>query len=707
MRPGCLGAKMMRIFSRLSFRTKLNLAISVVVLVFGLLSLVLVSRIASQSMLGEIKKRGLSLAWNLAARTTDPLLALDFLRLKNVVDEVKDSSDDIVYAFVQDKNGQVLSHTFKSGFPVELRQANLLGEEEKQRVQLLDTGEERIYDFALPVEIGPNRLGTVRVGLSQAKAQATVQSLVVTVFNITLIAGLAALVMGTLFATTVTRRLNKLRSSAEEMVKGNLDLQTGPLLPRNCWEILDCQRSDCPAFGDRRRRCWMLNSTFCHDSHGVSLQEDNGKTCELCPVYLDYHGDEIQSLAESFDVMAFSLRLHLEGMHEAQRHLARQQQLLKTILDVTPDLVSLQDRHLVYRAVNPAFCRFLGVSEDTLLGQDSSQVHQVLQDPEGLAEDHQVIDTGVPVSKEVHLSQGQEEHWFHVVKMPVYDESQVAGLLFTARDITELKRYQEKLLQSVKMEELGKLAGGVAHEINTPLSIILGYSQMLLEDFPQDTESHEYLTIVERQAQICRRIVSDLLSFSRHMESRAEEMDLNRSLAEVLQWLEPIFRQNWVEVRTSFDAGIPTMIGDLEKLKQVWLNLLNNAYESIGQHGTIWVKTELCPETRQVTVAVADTGDGINPEDLEKIFDPFYSTKAPGGGTGLGLSVSFGIIQEHQGEIQALSPVPAEYREQMGTAGQTSGPGAFFLVKLPLARQTAMERSAEPGPFPLAASPGR
>ena len=139
--------------TRLSFRSKIILGITAVVLVFGVLSALFVSRIASHAMLGEIKKRGLSLGLSLSGRIIDPMLALDFLRLKNMVDEVKESSDDIIDAFVQDKSGEVLSHTFKGGFPVNLKAANQVPLGAPPHIQLLDIGEgdtkpqERVYDF--------------------------------------------------------------------------------------------------------------------------------------------------------------------------------------------------------------------------------------------------------------------------------------------------------------------------------------------------------------------------------------------------------------------------------------------------------------------------------------------------------------------------------------------------------------------------------
>jgi len=271
-----------------------------------------------------------------------------------------------------------------------------------------------------------------------------------------------------------------------------------------------------------------------------------------------------------------------------------------------------------------------------------------------------------------------------MVKMPVYDEDRIAGLLLSARDITEIKQYQEKLVQSVKMEQLGKLAGGVAHEINTPLCIILGYAQMLLEDIPRDLEGYEYLTIIEKQAQICRRIVGDLLGFSRQIESQMEEMDLNQSIEDVLHLVRHTFKQHWVDIEADLDPVLPLIIGDKEKLKQVWINLLNNAFDAISDDGTIWVRTKLCPQGRRVLVTVADSGPGIEAEAKSKIFDPFFTTKAPGAGTGLGLSVSFGIIQDHHGSISALSPVGLAFRGTSASGKKEPGPGSVFLVELPV-----------------------
>jgi signal transduction histidine kinase len=187
-------------------------------------------------------------------------------------------------------------------------------------------------------------------------------------------------------------------------------------------------------------------------------------------------------------------------------------------------------------------------------------------------------------------------------------------------------------------------------------------------------------------------MVPDLLGFSRRIESTRSELDLNGSILDVVSLVGHTFRQEWVIVDTRLDKDIPPIVGDADKLKQVWLNLLSNAFDAIGaferggRGGRIIVSTKLCKHRSRVLVTVADTGAGIGQEALASIFDPFFTTKPPGSGTGLGLSVSFGIVKDHGGRISAISPAPIEYLRTEESKGGTSppGPGTVFIVELPL-----------------------
>ncbi len=260
-----------------------------------------------------------------------------------------------------------------------------------------------------------------------------------------------------------------------------------------------------------------------------------------------------------------------------------------------------------------------------------------------------------------------------------------------------LTMQQEQLIQAQKMESLGKLAGGVAHEINTPLGVILGYAQLLQEDAPEDSQLHEDLAIIEKQAKVCRKIVADLLGFSRQSESAKQEMCFNNSLMEAINLVKHTYSLDGVEIMTDLDDRMPVIYGDPEKLKQVWINLLHNARDAMnGAPGGILVCTRLDIKVHVIRAWVVDIGEGINQENLKKIFDPFFSTKPVNKGTGLGLSVTFGIIEDHGGTIVAQSPAPEKLHKQLLNllpkplpAEAQPGPGVMILVELPLEHEEA------------------
>ncbi len=661
--------------SALSFRTKINCGI---VLIVGLIAIPLAYltwRAAAESLQTETRKRGLVLSENLAMRVSDAMLSMDLLRMKNMVDELR-KVDDISYAFILDRQGGVLVHTFSGGFPVELAEVNAPAGP-KPHIRLLDTGREFIDDFAAPVTIVGTPFGTARIGLSRTKAEAAADRLALMIVFYSAAAMVAALAPSTLFARRVTERINRLKRHAEEVVKGNLDHRAGSVAARSCSEILSCDNSRCPAHGDRASRCWL---TAAPDQRG-----EGPESCRDCLVYREQKGDEIQDLAETFDIMAVSLKSHLDELRRAERVLSRQERLLRTILDATPDLVCLVDENAHYLAVNRAFANFLSLTSEAIVGTSD---RDVFPEDEGEAmheENSRVLAAGRPSDREVCLRRGGSPIWFHVVRVPVVDASgRVIGLLRTARDVTQLKQFQEQLIQSQKMESLGKLAGGVAHEINTPLGVILGYSQLLQEDVPEGGQIQADLRTIEKQAKVCRKIVADLLGFSRQAESAKIEMCFNNSLMEAITLVRHALSLEKIVIATDLDERMPIIYGDPEKLKQVWINLLSNASDALGgRGGTLLVRSRLFAHEQKVTAWFADDGPGISPDNVGRIFDPFFTTKPVGQGTGLGLSVSFGIIKDHGGSIRVETPAPEGFFDVLD-APDEDRPGTVFVVDLPL-----------------------
>lgn len=258
------------------------------------------------------------------------------------------------------------------------------------------------------------------------------------------------------------------------------------------------------------------------------------------------------------------------------------------------------------------------------------------------------------------------------------EEGDFSGCEGIAKDLTRVKTMMAQLASSEKMASIGQMAAGVAHEINTPLGVILGYSQLLKDDFSPETEEGESLLVIERQTKACRKIVADLLKFSRQSESRRENINLNEMLTDVLAVTEHSLNMDHINVYRNLSEKLFTIVGDTEKLRQVFINFITNAHHAMedNEGGTLYISTKNSDDLKYVIATIRDNGHGI-PEDLKNsIFDPFFTTKPVGKGTGLGLSVSYGIIQEHKGTIEVESPV--EEKEP-----GDKGPGTAFYVILP------------------------
>lgn len=231
------------------------------------------------------------------------------------------------------------------------------------------------------------------------------------------------------------------------------------------------------------------------------------------------------------------------------------------------------------------------------------------------------------------------------------------GAIVVLENVTSRIKLEESLQQNEKLSSIGLLAAGVAHEVNTPLTGVSSYTQMLLGMIPETDPKHALLQKVQKQTDRASNIVGNLLNFSR-TGNAAEfvEIDINKLLDDTLQLLEPQLRKTNIEIVREYAAAPPKIFGNAGKLQQVFTNLIINARDAMFGGGQIILTTDFeMPD--EVVIKVSDTGSGIEPENLNKIYDPFFTTKDVGSGTGLGLAVSYGIVQEHAGAIAASSEV--------------------------------------------------
>jgi two-component system, NtrC family, sensor kinase len=232
-------------------------------------------------------------------------------------------------------------------------------------------------------------------------------------------------------------------------------------------------------------------------------------------------------------------------------------------------------------------------------------------------------------------------------------ENEQIGRLVIFDDVTDRAELERRLVQADKLSSIGLLAAGVAHEVNTPLAVISTYAQMLAKQVAEDDQKSRILEKIARQTFRASEIVNSLLNFSRTSTSELVEVQLNRVIQETLSLLEHQLKKAGIEVRTKLDSNLEPVKGNPGKLQQVFLNLILNARDAMEPRGVLDVITR--SGEKGVVVEVIDTGHGIAPEHLSRIYDPFFTTKSAKKGTGLGLSVTYGIIQEHGAAIEAIS----------------------------------------------------
>jgi two-component system, NtrC family, sensor kinase len=247
------------------------------------------------------------------------------------------------------------------------------------------------------------------------------------------------------------------------------------------------------------------------------------------------------------------------------------------------------------------------------------------------------------------------------------------------KDITSRKQMEVQLLQADKLASLSQLSAGLAHEINNPLGLVIGYTRLLLKEADSGAQFFKDLQVVEKHALNCKRIVENLLRFSRATSTTKRPVDLNALIREMIAVVDNKFTIENVGLVSRLTPDLPLIMADPDKIGQVFMNILMNARQAIDGEGEITVSSSWNDATRRLQVSFKDTGCGIPPEILSKIFDPFFTTKPIGTGTGLGLAVSYGIIKDHEGEIRVKS---------------APGLGSTFLIELPIREP---ENRAAPG----------
>jgi two-component system NtrC family sensor kinase len=424
-------------------------------------------------------------------------------------------------------------------------------------------------------------------------------------------------------------------------------------------------------FSPRRREelLELLKQTGEMHNHEEILQRKDGSPVHVymnCYAVRDAGGNILQQRG---------LMLDITSWRQSQTELQKERDFSSKILSHTQSLILVTDTIGIISYANRRWGG-LGFQQTQLVGHDFADFCAPLrrealrQALASVARGQQVDNFDLPLIRGDGAS-GQ----FSVNLSPINNEDgKVSNVVVVMTDVTDSAMLRSKLVHAEKMAAVGQLVSGVAHEVNNPLTAILGFTDLLMENPELPESARRDLRVILQEAQRTKQIVQNLLSFARQMPPRRQPVQLNSILQRTVQLRSYDFISHGIQVVERLDESLPEIVGDSHQLQQVFLNIINNAYDAVRECGRpARIEIMSARSVGYVEVSFRDNGTGI--ADPARIFDPFFTTKDVGKGTGLGLSICYGIIHEHGGEILCHNNLDSE--------------GATFTVRLPLAADSA------------------
>jgi PAS domain S-box-containing protein len=379
-----------------------------------------------------------------------------------------------------------------------------------------------------------------------------------------------------------------------------------------------------------------------------------------------------------------------EEVARQTRELKRSEQRYRSLVESAGDGIYTVNRAGTVLSANSSAARFFGRPAEQVVGANLAELFACPTAEEPLLAIDEVFETkrGRQIT---HLAKvGEREYWLSSSFRRLIDETgAIYAVLGISRDITDRKAMEEQSYNTEKLASLGTLAAGVAHEINNPLAVILGFTELLLEKAAPGSEQEDVLKTVQSYGNKAKKVVENLLTFARRKEHSEGEVDINECLRAVFAVLGNNLLVHKIAVeRFDLDPGLPPVKGDADELQQVFFNIITNALYAMRKGGSLAVATRTRENGSCVEIAIGDTGPGIPREHRSRIFDPLFTTKKVGEGTGLGLSVSYGIITRHRGTIGF----------ETLTSAEAAATGTTFTITLPASGPRREARAEGPAP---------
>jgi PAS domain S-box-containing protein len=435
--------------------------------------------------------------------------------------------------------------------------------------------------------------------------------------------------------------------------------------------------------GGQEFRSKNFGETIWKHESSISVEGEKAGTVEV--YYLEERptvdeGPFIKEERDLLDAIAKHLGRFIERMKSRQA-LRESEEKYRTVFENTGNATIIVEEDTTISLVNTKFEVLSGYSKEEIEWKKSWIEFFDKDDSERMKEYHYI---GRIDPKAAPLTYGARFIDRHGnIRNVLLSVSVIPGTKKTVEsllDITERKKLEEQMFHTEKLASIGTLAAGVAHEINNPLAIILGFTDLLLEKIPEDHEYHDLLLTIQKHGTNAKRIVENLLSFVRYKEQREEEeLDVNRSIEESLAVKGKTISLNNITVIREMAESLPMMRGNPGELQQVFFNIINNAVSAMKEGGnlTIQTRTEDIDGRIYIKIQISDTGTGIEPRYRSRIFDPLFTTKGVGEGTGLGLTVAYAIIKKYAGGITF----------ETITKDEAASSGTTFTITFPAAEQ--------------------
>lgn len=660
----------MKRLRNITLKRKITFSILAVIMCISVAIALLARWILLSSLTAELQHRGIAIAQSVADQGSGFVLDGNHPALTALLFDMSklgERRDLVSYVFITGPENEVLAHTFTRPFPEGLRHENsLVGDRPAAAVKQIEVDGEPALDIAVPVLEGIYRIATVHVGLNQRHIDRLVSKLRITFLGFIALVVIIISWISHRLSGYITMPVTKLIEMSDEISKGNLNFRLD--LGKQYEDMLSdhAREERCPAYHNSDLPCWHVDRTLGPVSPG-SPQPKKPPYCRECVIRRKQTGDEVLQLADSFAYMVRSIKLYRNRLRESESK-------YRSLFDAGPDPIFVLERAtLRVLDVNPRAEDVYGYTEEELLRMTFHALEA--EGSMGSLTTFSAHEAGpgqcVFYPKAIHHKKNGQPFFVNMHACATrYGERE--AIIVSTTDITDMIEKDAQLIQASKMTTLGEMSAGIAHELNQPLNAIKMGSDFLAMLVDQGGQvPGDQLTQVTREmsTQVDRatEIINTLRQFGRKSGMTPETLDPNRSVRSILKIIGRQLEIQRIGVTLDLAENLPLIRAHDNRLQQVLFNLVSNARDAINMwsdpddgdldHRQVTLRTFM--DDGKVVITVGDTGCGIDQSQVDKIFEPFYTTKETGKGMGLGLAISYGIVKDYGGEISVTSRIGA------------------------------------------------